>query len=222
MIPLRDSYRSYSTPIVTIVLIVVNSVIFLYELSLDPFSRNHLIMTYGMVPDRFHLSALITSMFMHGGWLHLIGNMWFLWIFGDNVEDILGHAKYFVFYLLCGVVAGIAHVALNLDSRIPTIGASGAIAGVMGAYVVKFPHSRIITLVFFFVFITTIDIPAYVILLYWFAIQFFSGVGSIGYSQLSQGGVAWFAHVGGFLVGMLLILIMKPRTRFRRRRDLYW
>jgi membrane associated rhomboid family serine protease len=120
------------------------------------------------------------------------------------------------------VVAGIAHVALNLDSRIPTIGASGAIAGVMGAYVVKFPHSRIITLVFFFVFITTIDIPAYVILLYWFAIQFFSGVGSIGYSQLSQGGVAWFAHVGGFLVGMLLILIMKPRTRFRRRRDLYW
>ena len=116
-------------------------------------------------------------MFLHGGWLHLIGNMWFLWIFGDNVEDILGHAKYLLFYLLCGVAAALVQVAFNMDSRVPTIGASGAIAGVMGAYLVKFPRSRIVTLVFVFFFLTTIEIPAAFILIYWFVLQFFSGLG---------------------------------------------
>ncbi|HYP13315.1 MAG TPA: rhomboid family intramembrane serine protease, partial [Bryobacteraceae bacterium] len=153
---------------------------------------------------------------------HLIGNMWFLWIYGDNVEDILGHGKYLLFYLLCGIAAALVHAVLNTYSRVPTLGASGAIAGVMGAYMVKFPHSRIITLVPIVIFLTTIEIPAFLILLYWFALQIFSGVGSIGYSNVSRGGVAWFAHVGGFVAGMLLILVMRSRERFRNRRDLSW
>jgi membrane associated rhomboid family serine protease len=161
-------------------------------------------------------------MFLHGGFMHLIGNMWFLWIFGDNVEDVLGHGKYLVFYLLCGIFAAIVHVALNSDSRLPTIGASGAIAGVMGAYVVKFPHSRIITLVFIFIFLTTVEVPAAFMLIYWFVIQLFSGVGSIGYSNVSRGGTAWFAHVGGFLAGVILVNVMGTRERFRNRRDFSW
>ncbi len=222
MIPLRDSQPSYSTPYVTIGLIAENVLVFLYTVALDPFSRNHFIMEYGMIPARLQWIDVLTSIFLHGGWLHLIGNMWFLWVFGDNVEDALGHGKYLLFYLLCGVAASIAHFALNMESRVPTVGASGAIAGVMGAYLVKFPHSRIVTLVFLFVFMTTIEIPAVLILVYWFVIQFFSGVGSIGHSQLSQGGVAWFAHVGGFLAGMALMLLMGRGAPHRRRRDLSW
>jgi membrane associated rhomboid family serine protease len=222
MIPLRDSEPSLSTPFVTISLITVNALVFFYELSLDRFSLNHLIAAHGLIPGRLHLDAFVTSMFLHGGWLHLIGNMWFLWIFGDNIEDILGHAKYLLFYLLCGVAAALVHVAFNGDSRLPTIGASGAIAGVMGAYLVKFRHSRVVTLVPIFFFLTTMEIPAVYILLYWFVVQLVSGFGSIGYSQLSQGGVAWFAHVGGFLAGMLLILVMRPAGRYQRRRDLHW
>lgn len=222
MIPLRDSQRSNSTPVVTIGLIVVNVLAFLYQTSLDRFSLNHVIMEYGVVPSRLELTSLLTSMFLHGGWMHLIGNMWFLWIYGDNVEDILGHTKYLIFYLACGVAAALAHVALNGDSRMPTIGASGAIAGVMGAYMIKFPRARIITLIFLFVFVTTIEIPAYAILLYWFAIQIFSGVGSIGYSQISQGGVAWFAHVGGFVTGIVLVMLMRTREPYRLHRELHW
>jgi len=168
------------------------------------------------------LESLVTSMFLHGGWLHLIGNMWFLWIYGDNVEDTLGHVKYLLFYLLCGVAAGLVHMAFNIDSRVPTVGASGAIAGVMGAYVIKFPRSRIVTLVPVFFFLTTVEIPASVILVYWFVVQIFSGVGQIGYSHLSQGGVAWFAHVGGFLAGTLLIFALRPSGRYRRRPELHW
>jgi len=222
MIPLRDSQRSYSTPFVTIALIVANVLIFLFEISLDPFSRNHLILTFGLVPDQFHFGALFSSMFMHGGWLHILGNMWFLWIFGDNVEDVLGHGKYLLFYLVCGAAAGLIHIAFNPSSHIPTVGASGAIAGIMGAYLVKFPRARILTLVPIFVFLTTIEIPAVLMLLYWFAIQFFSGVGSIGYSHLSQGGIAWFAHIGGFVAGMILIALLHTRRPYRRRSDLHW
>ena len=222
MIPLRDSQPSYSKPIVTGGLIVANVLIFLYEISLDAFSANHLIALYGIVPDHLQIHTVVTSMFLHGGWLHLIGNMWFLWIYGDNVEDILGHGKYLLFYLLCGAVAGGIHIAFNAASRVPTIGASGAIAGVMGAYVVKFPRSRIVTLVPIFVFFTMIEIPAVVILVYWFIIQLFSGVGSIGYSTASQGGVAWFAHIGGFLAGIVLIKLLPTRQRHRQRRDLKW
>jgi membrane associated rhomboid family serine protease len=222
MIPLRDSQRSFSTPYITILLIVCNAMVFLFTVSLDPYSRNHFLMTYGMIPARLHWDTLITSMFLHGGWLHVVGNMWFLWIFGDNVEDTLGHGRYLLFYLLCGVAAALAQVALSPESRVPTVGASGAIAGVMGAYLVKFPHSRIVTLVFLFVFVTTVEVPAVVMLLYWFVIQLFSGVGTIGHSQVSQGGVAWFAHVGGFVAGMVLILLLPTKPRYRLRRDLSW
>lgn len=222
MIPLRDSQPSYSTPVVTAGLIVANVLVFLHQVSLDDFSLNHFIRTYAIVPARFEFSTLLTSMFLHGGWLHLIGNMWFLWIYGDNVEDILGGLRYLVFYLLCGVAAGLAHVLTNAGSPVPTIGASGAVAGVMGAYLVKFPHSRIVTLIPIFFLLTTVELPAVLILLYWFLIQIFSGMAAAGQMASAQGGVAWFAHVGGFVAGMVLIGLMKTRERYRRRRDLRW
>src|SRR5438105_1589259 len=197
MFPLRDTEPSYTKPVVTITLIAINVLIFLFEMSLDPEYRNAFIATYGMIPDEFRWSTLITSMFLHGGWMHVLGNMWFLWIFGDNIEDILGHGKFLLFYLLCGVAAALTQTYLSLDSRVPMVGASGAIAGVMGAYLVKFPRSRIYTLVFY-IFITTIEVPAWVMLIYWFAIQFISGVGSLA-APVAQGGTAFFAHVGGFV-----------------------
>ena len=222
MIPLRDTQPSHSTPIVTVILISLNILVFLFQISLDAYERNFFIATYGIIPDRLHYASILTSMFLHGGWLHLIGNMWFLWIFGDNVEDVLGHGKFAMFYLLCGIAAAVVHILLNADSRVPTIGASGAIAGVMGAYLVKFPHSKIVTLVPIFVFLTTVEVPAVFMLIYWFAIQIFSGVGSIGYSNVGRGGVAWFAHIGGFLAGMLLVYLLGSKERFRNRRDYSW
>ena len=204
------------------ILIAVNLLVFLFEFSLDDYSRNQFIAVYGLTPDNFSVINIFTSMFLHGGWLHVLGNMWFLWIFGDNIEDILGHGKYLGFYLLCGVAAALTQTFMSAGSRVPMVGASGAIAGVMGAYMVKFPRSRIETLVFILFFLTRIDVPAWLMLIYWFAVQFFSGVGSIGYSQASQGGTAFFAHVGGFLAGIALVNLMGARERYYRRRDLYW
>lgn len=222
MIPLRDSVPSHSTATVTGSLIAVNVLVFLYQVWLDPVSTNEFIFRYGVVPDRLNPITLFTSMFLHGGWLHLIGNMWFLWIYGDNVEDVLGHGKFLMFYLACGLAAALMHVFFNSFSRIPTVGASGAIAGVMGAYLLKFPHARIVTLVFIFVFITTIEIPAALILVYWLVIQLFSGIGSIGYADATQGGVAWWAHIGGFVAGMILIKLLPSRAAYSRRKDLHW
>lgn len=222
MIPLRDSQPSRSTPIVTISIIVLNVLVFLYEVSLDRYSLNHLIGTYGVIPARLQILDLFTSMFLHGGWMHVIGNMWFLWIYGDNIEDILGRGQYILFYLACGVAAALLQVFISPDSRIPTIGASGAIAGVMGAYLAKFPHSRIVTLFPILFFWTTAEIPAVFILIYWFVIQLFSGTTSIAFAQSNQGGVAWFAHVGGFLTGILLIYLMKTNDPYRWRRDYRW
>jgi membrane associated rhomboid family serine protease len=221
MFPLRDTIPSRSTPAVTILLIVANFLVFFFEISLDAFSLNNFIAEYGLIPDRFEARDVVSSMFLHGGWMHVIGNMWFLWIYGDNVEDVLGRWKYLLFYLLCGVAAAMTHVLFNAASRIPTVGASGAVAGVMGAYLIKFPHSRIQTLVFM-LFITVIEVPASLILLYWFIVQLFSGVGTIGYSQVSEGGVAWFAHVGGFVAGMALVKLLGTRQPYGRRRDLHW
>jgi membrane associated rhomboid family serine protease len=220
MFPLRDTQPSYSRPVVTVLIIVINAVVFLHEFSLDDYSRNYFIAQYGLIPVRAsaHPLTFLTSMFLHGGWMHIIGNMWFLWIFGDNVEDALGHAKYFVFYILCGLAAAIMQAFFNADSRLPMVGASGAIAGVMGAYLVKFPQSSIVTVLFVFV----LEVPAVLMLLYWFFIQLFSGVGSIGYSHLSQGGTAWFAHVGGFIAGMILVIVMGTRPKYLRRQDLNW
>jgi len=216
MIPLRSSEPHYTRPTVNLVLIAINAVVFFYELSLgNGYRLNHFIALYGIVPDRLNIASVFTSMFIHGGWLHILGNMWFLWVFGRGVEDVLGHAKYLFFYLVCGVAAAIAHILVNFNSAVPTIGASGAIAGVMGAYLIKFPRARIITLVPIFFFITTMEIPAAFLLLWWFAIQFFSGFGSLGESDYSGGGTAFFAHIGGFIAGMLLIRFFPPRRRWR-------
>ena len=217
MIPLRSTERVRSTATVTLILILINTVVFLYEQMLPSWALDSFIAHYGIVPDRLRVSSMLTSMFLHGGWLHLIGNMWFLWVFGRNVEDLIGSGRFFIFYILCGLAAAVVHVFFNPYSRVPTVGASGAIAGVMGAYVIKFPRARITTLVPIFIFITTMEIPAVFLLLYWFAIQFFSGVGSIGYSQVSSGGVAWFAHVGGFLAGMLLVNLFGEKQRWTTR-----
>ncbi len=223
MFPLKDTQPSYSRPVVTILLIVTNVLVFLYELTLDDFTRNYLIELYGMEPAHLHLRSLVTSMFLHGSIMHVAGNMWFLWVFGDNIEDVLGHAKFLVFYLVCGIAAALAQAFMNPFSNLPMVGASGAIAGVMGAYIVKFPRARILTLVFIFIFITTVDVPAVVMLAYWFFIQLFSGLGSVAHTHLTGGGgVAWFAHVGGFIAGIILIKVMGTRERFSRRRDLYW
>jgi membrane associated rhomboid family serine protease len=216
MIPLRSSEPHYSRPTATLVIIAANVAVFLYELSLgmSSYSLNRFIMHYGIVPDQLHYSSILTSMFIHGGFLHIAGNMWFLWVFGRGVEDLLGHVKFLFLYFVCGFAAAFLYILVNSTSTAPTIGASGAIAGVMGAYLIKFPRAHIVTLVFIIVFITTVDIPAAFLLLYWFAIQFFSGVGSVGYSA-SDGGVAWFAHVGGFVAGMLLVWLIPTQQRAR-------
>jgi membrane associated rhomboid family serine protease len=216
MLPLRSSERTYTAPTVTLIVILMNVLVFAYELSLSRFGLNHFIATYGVVPDRFHWSQLLTSIFIHGGFMHILGNMWFLWVFGRGIEDLIGHGRFLIFYLACGVVAGLIQMLVNYSSPVPTVGASGAIAGVMGGYLIKFPRARVVTLVIIIFFFTTVDMPAFVLLLYWFAIQFFSGVGSIADSQNWQGGdVAYFAHIGGFLAGMGLILLMPAKQRYR-------
>jgi len=223
MFPLRDTQPSYSRPVVTVLLIVANILVFLYEFSLNDYQLNLLISNYGLVPDHFRLANVLTSMFLHGGWLHVLGNMWFLWIFGDNIEDILGHGKFLLFYLLCGAAAASLQVFFNFDSRVPMVGASGAIAGVMGAYMVKFPRARILTFAVIIFFITTFEVPAWLMLIYWFALQLFGGFDAITESAYSQGGgTAFFAHVGGFLAGMVLIFLLGTRQRYYRRRDLSW
>jgi len=223
MFPIRDTQPSYSKPVVTVFLIVINLLVFLYEFSLDGYSQNEFVATYALVPEHFQFINILTSMFLHGGWMHVLGNMWFLWIFGDNIEDILGHSKYLMFYLLCGVIAALTQVFFNYGSRVPMVGASGAIAGVMGAYMVKFPHSRILSLITVIFFFTTMEVPAWLMLIWWFFIQFFNGVGTIGRSHVSEGGgVAFLAHVGGFVAGVVLIYLLVPRQRYSKRQDLYW
>ncbi len=214
LIPLRSSERVYSLAKVTATLIAVNMAVFLYQVSLPQEELNDFVTQWGIVPDRLHLASLVTSMFLHGGWMHILGNMLFLWVFGRNVEDLIGGSRFFALYMICGLLAGIVQVIANPYSRVPTIGASGAIAGVMGAYLVKLPRSRINALVFF-IFVTTIQIPAPVLLLFWFAMQFLNGIGSLTSTDYSGGGVAWFAHVGGFIAGMLLVRFFPDRRKWR-------
>jgi membrane associated rhomboid family serine protease len=209
MIPLRDVIPSRTFPFINIAIIVINTAAFFFELSVSNAGFQPFLRTFALVPATFAWSALLTSMFIHGGWLHFLGNMLYLWIFGDNVEDRLGHARYLVFYLACGTAAGIAHVYMNPSSMIPTLGASGAIAGVMGAYFVLYPHSRILTLVPLFIFyMRVIEVPAILFLGIWFIIQFLSGAVSAGGEA---GGVAVWAHVAGFLVGVVWVLIFRAR-----------
>jgi rhomboid family protein len=210
MIPLRDVIPSRTFPFINIGLIVINSLAFLYELSIateagiTPFLR-----TFALVPGDLQWPTVLSSMFIHAGWLHFLGNMLYLWIFGDNVEDRLGHFQYLIFYLLCGTVAGVAHVWMNPTSMVPTLGASGAIAGVMGAYFVLYPRSQILTLVpLFFFYMRVIEVPAVMFLGIWFVIQFLSGAASTG---VQSGGVAVWAHVAGFVTGALWVLLFRAR-----------
>ena len=216
MIPLRDVIPSRTTPVVTISLIALNVLAFLYQLSLGD-AVNEFIVYFGLVPAAFSWVAVFTSMFLHGGFLHVGGNMLYLWIFGDNVEDRMGHGRFLVFYLLCGIAAALAQAALNPDSVVPMVGASGAIAGVMGAYFVLYPYSRIVTLVPIFVFIQIMEIPAIFFLGIWFLMQFLSGVGSIATAVNGEpaGGIAFWAHVAGFLTGVSGVIIFRRPERQR-------
>jgi len=214
VIPLKDVIPSRTVPIVTVTIIVLNSLAFLFELSMPDRVLESFVRVYGVVPADFTMLTAVTSMFLHGGWLHFLGNMLYLWIFGDNVEDQLGHGRFVVFYLICGVAAGLAHVFMNPASTVPTIGASGAIAGVMGAYFVLFPHSRILALLPLFVFWNVVEVPAILFLGIWFVMQFFSGVGSIAAgARATGGGIAFWAHVAGFLTGMATVFVFRSPSR---------
>jgi membrane associated rhomboid family serine protease len=225
VIPLKDLTPRRSFPVITLLLIVVNFLIFFYQLSLPPKAGEALVMTNGLVPVRIQyaligahhvtfaqaLVPLFTCMFLHGGWMHIIGNMWFLWIFGGNVEDRFGAFPYLLFYIVCGLGSGISQVVFSWGSKIPSIGASGAISGVLGAYIVFFPGSRILTLVPLFIIFFLARIPAVIFIGLWFIVQFLSGLGSL--NAVSTGGVAWWAHVGGFAIGAVIALSTKSETR---------
>jgi membrane associated rhomboid family serine protease len=215
MIPLRDVIPSRTTPYVTIALIALNAVVFVYQFLLGD-AVEALIIYWGLVPAAFSWVAVFTSMFLHGGLLHFGGNMLYLWIFGDNVEDRMGHGRFLVFYLLCGTAAALAQTASSPDSLVPMVGASGAIAGVMGAYFVLYPHSRIVTLVPIFFFIQIIEVPAIFFLGIWFVMQLLSGVGSIANAAGEPaGGIAFWAHAAGFLAGLSGVLVFRRRERQR-------
>jgi membrane associated rhomboid family serine protease len=210
VIPLRDVIPSRTTPYITITIIALNGLAWLFELSLPHDVLNDFLTVYGVVPASFSAPTLITSMFLHGSWSHVLGNMWYLWIFGDNVEDRFGHGRFIVFYLLCGFAAALGQVAVDPSSTLPTIGASGAIAGVMGAYFVLYPHSRVLTLIPW-IFLQIVELPAIVLLGFWFVMQLFSA-GTIAMTTTSQGGgVAFAAHVVGFIIGMGAVFVFRKR-----------
>ena len=214
----------------TVALIALNVIVFLHEASLGPYLEKF-VFAYGLVPRRLvfwpgapldpaRFLPLFTSMFWHGGWLHLLGNMLYLWIFGDNVEDKLGHLRYLVFYLAAGIVAALTQVALDPTSLLPTVGASGAIAGVLGAYLVSYPRAKVLTLVPILIFPWFVEIPAFAYLIFWFLLQLLEGVGQLGVPQ-ERGGVAVWAHIGGFIAGVVLVKLMEPpRRRALAARDL--
>jgi membrane associated rhomboid family serine protease len=216
MIPLRDVIPSRTTPFVTVTLIAINVVVFLYELVLGRGLESFLY-AYGLVPAEFSVPTLFTSMFLHGGFLHVAGNMLYLWIFGDNVEDRMGHGRFLIFYLICGGVAAAAQTLAVPESTVPMVGASGAVAGVMGAYFVLYPHSRIVTLLPIFFFIQLIEVPALVFLGIWFVLQLLSGVGSIAASAADgvTGGIAFWAHVAGFVAGLVGVRVFRRPERQR-------
>ncbi|MGC9347362.1 MAG: rhomboid family intramembrane serine protease [Anaerolineae bacterium] len=221
MFPLRDDIPARQFPVVTVILIVVNVAIFLFEVLLGT-TANMVTQTFGVVParltsqwqDPFVLLTLISSMYLHGGWAHLLGNMWYLWIFGDNVEDRMGRGRFLIFYTLCGLVAGLLQVFAAPRSLIPIIGASGAIAGVLGAYLLLYPRARVSTLVPSFYFYRIIWLPAIIVLGGWFLIQLLNGLISIGV-VMQTGGVAWWAHIGGFVAGMGLMPVFRRRDARR-------
>ena len=220
MIPLRDENPTTLTPVVTIILIVLNSLVYLYQLSLGP-DEERFILAYAAIPaELFHTGTMVgdprvpagltvlTSMFLHGGFLHLGGNMLYLWIFGDNIEDVMGHGRFIVFYLLAGLAAVFAHAVTAPTSTVPMIGASGAISGVLGAYLLLFPRARVRVLILLGVVTRIVLVPAIVVLGFWIVVQVLNGAFSLGGPG---GGVAWFAHVGGFVAGLALIKVFQRR-----------
>lgn len=233
MIPLHDDNPTTVTPFVTVALIVACSLVFLYEVSLPPALSQQFIFHYGAIPAALFGHALdssaalpasfslVTSMFLHGGWMHLIGNMLYLWIFGNNIEDVMGHAKFVIFYLICGILAAGSHALTDPSSSIPMVGASGAISGVLGAYLLLFPRAQVLVLIPLGFFIRMMYVPAGLVLGFWFLLQILSGSATLGQSG---GGVAWFAHVGGFVAGLALIgLFKRPNVPFfARRRHASW
>ena len=226
MLPLKDDNPTSTFPFVTIVFIGINILVFIYQLSLG-LELKRFILQVGLIPYEItHFKDLpplnnfplffnfFTSLFIHGGILHLAGNMLFLWIFGNNIEDSMGHFRFVIFYFLCGIIATLTHIVFNFNSPIPTIGASGAISGVLGAYILLFPKARIHTLFIFFIFIRIIPVPAVFVLGLWIFIQIANGLPTVGMHQIS--GVAWFAHIGGFGAGLLLVHFFRKK-RIRRR-----
>jgi membrane associated rhomboid family serine protease len=225
MFPIRDDQPRYSTPYVNIFLIALNILVYLFQASLDPQSYELFARQFGVVPShlaaflagspRYPLGAIVipffTSMFLHAGWMHVLGNMWFLYIFGDNVEDHLGHFQYLIFYVLCGLLAMATQVAVYPSSNLPTVGASGAIAGVLGAYFILYPRSRVLT--WFFVFV--LYLPAWIVLGEWFVLQFAAGAATLSMAPRGRdvGGVAVWAHVGGFVAGLVMVKLFPERSR---------
>ena len=230
MIPIHDDNPYRQTPYITITLIVLNILVFLYEILLGP-GQQAFVYKFGAIPFELthfkelpnlpvayktplpNIFTVFTSMFIHGGVLHLLGNMLYLWIFGDNVEYLMGRFRFLIFYLIVGFIAAFAYTIMDPNSTVPMIGASGAISGVLGAYAIKFPKARVRVLIFLFIFITTVQIPAYIVLGFWFFIQLLSGFSSIGNAGV---GVAWWAHIGGFLAGMILV------NKFQKRKIFVW
>lgn len=222
MIPLKDTVRSHSFPIINWLLIALNIFVFLIEVQLGP-QADQFVAALGVVPARLlaepdlgQFLTIFTSMFLHGGWLHVLSNMLALYIFGDNVEDRLGHGRYLVFYLICGFAAAATHILFNTVSQVPTIGASGAISGVLGAYFILYPRARVITLIPIFILPWFIEIPAIIYLGFWFISQLLNGVLSISAGAQSFGGVAWWAHAGGFITGIVLVGLFARRSYVRR------
>ncbi len=227
MIPVGDEPRSRAFPFVNLALIAANVLVFFYELSLSPRELQLFFFDWGVVPRRLvdwlespsgweAPATVFTSMFLHGGWLHLIGNMLYLWVFGDNVEDALGHVKYLLFYLVSGIGAVALQVALDVNGLVPMVGASGAISGVLGAYLFLYPTATVSVLVPWFWFFGFMPVPAAVLIGFWFLLQLFSGVASLGARAVGiEGGIAFWAHVGGFVTGFLLVLLLRPRRRSR-------
>jgi membrane associated rhomboid family serine protease len=233
MFPLKDNIRSREFPIVNWLIIGANVLFFVVESALPERQLYQVIMLFGLVPARFgpdwwmhpFLSlTFFTSMFMHGGWLHLISNVWALYIFGDNVEDRMGHGRYLLFYLIGGVAAGVAQVLIERDSTIPMVGASGAISAVMAAYLILFPRARVVSLVPLFILPWLVEIPALIYLGFWFVSQLFNGLFSLAPGMMeTAGGVAWWAHVGGFVAGAILVKPFQRRHKYRRwNRDEYY
>lgn len=227
MIPLRDKAKARRLPLITVLLITVNIYVFVKEVFLGP-KLHGMIYRFAVIPSAYlhpqtwtaaqlasNGISLLSSLFLHGGWLHLLGNMWYLWIFGDNVEAKIGHFRFLIFYLLCGLIGNLAHIFINSSSNTPLLGASGCIAGVLGAYLLLFPGAKILTLLPVLVFWTVIEIPAFFFLAIWLLIQFLNGFFVLAGYRESAGNVAWWAHIGGFAGGFLLVPLFRAGKKNR-------